>query len=142
MSVKSISQSIEAVSLPPSPLPPPPRYFLTLAIPHRFACFLSRPVRPRARPLLPACAGGCVVFDARTRSRNRKSMSVLCRTRGDRPHNRLFVKGAPEMLVNRCSKAREKNDVLCGFVIIVCEVFVIRALVPYRSICCVFFFIV
>lgn len=46
------------------------------------------------------------------RSRNRKSMSVLCRTRGDEPHNRLFVKGAPEMLVKRCSKVLDCTSYL------------------------------
>lgn len=34
-------------------------------------------------------------------------MSVLCRTRGDKRQNRLFVKGAPELLVSRCTKVRE-----------------------------------
>lgn len=52
-------------------------------------------------------------------SRTRKSMSVLCRTRGDEPHNRLFVKGAPEMLVKRCSKVRtirESGEIQHGVV--------------------------
>jgi P-type Ca2+ transporter type 2C len=35
-------------------------------------------------------------------NRIRKTMSVLCRSREGR--NKLFVKGAPDFLVERCSK--------------------------------------
>jgi P-type Ca2+ transporter type 2C len=45
-------------------------------------------------------------------SRDRKSMSVLCQQSGSR-RNTLFVKGAPESLLARCSRVQEAD----GFVV-------------------------
>ena len=45
-------------------------------------------------------------------NRERKSMSTLCRSKENRPQNYLFVKGAAEVLVNRCSKVELENGVV------------------------------
>lgn len=112
-----------SLSVPPFPSPccgslssPFPLFFMFL-----FCCEWCISCLLACLPAcLLACLLGCLFSCLLACSRDRKSMSVLCRTRGDKAQNRLFVKGAPEMLVKRCTKARQWYFVLaltagCGF---------------------------
>jgi len=42
-------------------------------------------------------------------NRDRKSMSVLCKEDADSKHNKLFVKGAPNLLLQRCTHIKLRN---------------------------------
>ena len=42
-------------------------------------------------------------------NRNRKSMSVLCRKNVESSHNQLLVKGAPNLLLQRCTHIKLRN---------------------------------